>query len=102
MNIVYYSLNDGEEVPVTATDNQLKLRTGEPGVVTITKACNVMGCCSRPAGLSHVVHSWPTAKINDGKDIIEELREDEGDMGKIRVEFTGVPPFDFTVSIDNR
>jgi len=95
---VYYSLNDGEEVPVTASDNQLKLRTGEPGVVTITRACNVMGCCSKPAGLSHVVHSWPTAKINDGYDIIEELREDEGDLGKIRVEFTGVPPFDFTYS----
>ncbi|ORX43789.1 hypothetical protein BCR36DRAFT_360594 [Piromyces finnis] len=95
---VYYSLNDGEEVPVTASDNQLKLRTGEPGIVTITRACNVMGCCSKPIGLSHVIHSWPTAKINDGKDIIEELREDEGDMGKIRVDFTGVPPFDFTYS----
>jgi len=95
---VYYSLNDGEEVPVTASDNQLKLRTGEPGIVTITRACNVMGCCSKPVGLSHVVHGWPTAKINEGNDIIEELREDEGDMGKIRVEFTGVPPFDFTYS----
>ncbi|KAJ3413508.1 hypothetical protein HDV05_007891 [Chytridiales sp. JEL 0842] len=93
---VYYNFNGVEQEKVQIMDPLLSLYAAEAGSVTINRVCNQMQCCTEPTNLTHVVHRLPSAIVDGGHDLIEDIRE--GDEATISVEFEGEPPFSFTYS----
>ncbi|KAJ3333965.1 hypothetical protein HDU76_000097 [Blyttiomyces sp. JEL0837] len=88
---------DGVEQPVLEVSDPLVTFNAEaPGLIRIISVCNQMQCCTRPQDLSHVVHELPSAYVDGGYDMIDDIRE--GDVSRIAVELKGVPPFRFTYS----
>ncbi|KAI8622475.1 hypothetical protein BC830DRAFT_1162930 [Chytriomyces sp. MP71] len=91
---ITYEFDGVEQEHVQIVDPLLTLYAAEPGTVTITGVCNHMNCCTRPSNLTNVIYNLPSAIVDGGKDVVEDIRE--GDETVIKIDFLGEPPFSFT------
>ena len=92
-----YSWNGVEMKELLVTDPILTLFASEPGIVSIDMVCNAMKCCTKMHGSSVVeVKNLPSAIVDGGEDLIEDIRE--GEESVMLVEFKGTPPFSISWS----
>ncbi|KAJ3213068.1 hypothetical protein HDU67_003416 [Dinochytrium kinnereticum] len=91
---VSYDFDGGEVKEVTFEDPILIFFASEAGTVNVRSVCNQLKCCTRPTNLLHVIHELPSAIVDGGYDLVEDIRE--GDEASIVIEFKGEPPFSFT------
>lgn len=82
---------------LVVTDPILTLFAGEPGILSIDKVCNSMNCCAETVGMTIVeIMDLPSAIVDGGEDMIEDIRE--GEESTMIVEFKGTPPFSLSWS----
>ncbi|KAJ3101892.1 hypothetical protein HDU97_001005 [Phlyctochytrium planicorne] len=91
---VSYDFDNGEVKQVTFEDPILIFYASDAGKVNIQSVCNQLQCCTRPPNLTHTIHGLPSAIVDGGYDLVEDIRE--GDEAAIVIEFKGEPPFSFT------
>ncbi|KAJ3197361.1 hypothetical protein HK101_004237 [Irineochytrium annulatum] len=90
---IHYTFDGVEQEEILISDPLLTLYASDPGVVSVTQICNKMQCCTR-TNLTHVIHTLPSAIVDGGYDLVEDIRE--GDEAAIAIDFKGEPPFSFT------
>ncbi|KAI9345301.1 hypothetical protein BDR26DRAFT_856705 [Obelidium mucronatum] len=91
---ISYEFDGIKQESVQIVDPLLTLYAAEPGTIKITNVCNHMNCCTKPANINNVIHNLPSAIVDGGNDLVEDIRE--GDETVIGIDFKGVPPFSFT------
>jgi nucleoporin POM152 len=92
-----YSWNGIAMKDLVVTDPILTLFAAEPGILSIDKICNSMMCCAQSSGTSIVdIKDIPSAIVDGGEDIVEDIRE--GEESVMLVEFKGTPPFSISWS----
>jgi nucleoporin POM152 len=72
---VTYMFNGVIQEKLQVMDPLLSLYAAEAGTVTITSVCNQMQCCTKPSNLAHTVHQLPSAIVDGGYDLVEDIRE---------------------------
>lgn len=94
---VGYSWKGIQMKEVVVTDPILTLYAAEPGVLSIDRVCNSMKCCADTMGAAIVeIMNLPSAIVDGGEDMVEDIREGEESM--MVVEFKGTPPFSLSWS----
>ncbi|KAJ3063964.1 hypothetical protein HDU98_000284 [Podochytrium sp. JEL0797] len=91
---ISYEFNGVKQDPVSIVDPLLTLYAGEAGTVAITNVCNHMNCCTKPVDIRTTIHDLPSAIIEGGEEVMEDIRE--GEETVFGIDFLGVPPFSFT------
>ena len=73
-----YTWNGINMPELTVDDPILTLFASEAGAVTITKVCNGMKCCNQNLnGMTTQVKGLPSAIVDGGEDLVEDIREGE-------------------------
>lgn len=94
---VGYSWNGIPMKEVVVTDPILTLFAAESGTLSIDRVCNSMKCCADTVGSAVVeIMNLPSAIVDGGEDMVEDIREGEESM--MVVEFKGTPPFSLSWS----
>ena len=70
-----YSWNNESKPELTLDDPILTFYASKPGTLSIQKVCNGMKCCQRVKNMQIAVKPLPSAIVNGGQDVIEDIRE---------------------------
>ena len=72
---IEYRWNNNQRELLIVNDPIVTFFAAEPGIIVIQKICNSMKCCQDVKNVTNVVYGLPTAIVDGGKDVIDDIRQ---------------------------